>query len=124
MIFNDYGQQVGQPLPDWAPRAALESTTLIGNYCSLVMLGPEHTEALYQAFSLAKDDSDWTWLGTQKPTSLKEMSDWIGHKSEDRGLVAYAVIDSKRQSAIGVICSPILMQLMVRPKLDTLRGHV
>lgn len=101
---NKYGQQVGFSLPDWQPVALPERCLKKGLHCQLEPLAVSHCEALFEAFSQAKDDRDWTWLGAEKPTSLQEMMNWIEHKIEDRQLVAWAVTEVKQSRAVGVVC--------------------
>lgn len=102
--INQYGQQVGFALPDWQPARLFPRSPLTGQYCTLDPLDEQHSAALFQAFSLAEDDRDWTWLGAQKPASLAEMSEWIAHKSQDPALVSYAVVDNGSQQAVGAVC--------------------
>lgn len=104
MNINQYGQQLGCALPDWQPAQPFPRSQLTGQYCTLSILDSLHADALYQAFAVAEDDRDWTWLGAQKPSSLSGMLAWIAEKSQDQGLVSYAVIDNKTQQAVGVVC--------------------
>jgi RimJ/RimL family protein N-acetyltransferase len=102
--INHYGQQVGVALPDWQPARPFPRGSLTGRYCTLEPLDPQHSDALFQAFSLAEDDRDWTWLGAQKPASLSEMIAWVTHKCLDQGLVSYAVVDNSTRHAVGAVC--------------------
>lgn len=104
MSINQYGQPTGFSLPDWKPVPDLIRGTLQGRFCQLVPLSLDHAGTLFAAYSLTGDDRDWTWLGADMPLSVQEMSAWITHKIEDRGLVPYTVIDVKSQSAVGVVC--------------------
>lgn len=100
---NEYGQHVGFALPDWQPVARPDGAELHGQYCHLAPLSQIHCIALYQAFSLATDNRDWTWLGADKPDSPLHMAQWIAHKMADRELVPYAVIDNASGHACGVV---------------------
>lgn len=104
MNINQYGQQVGVALPDWQPARPFPRNPLTGQYCTLEPLDPQHSAALFRAFSLAEDDRDWTWLGAQKPASLSEMIAWVTHKCLDQGLVSYAVVDNSTRQAVGAVC--------------------
>lgn len=73
MNINQFDQPVGEALPDWQavprpPRAALS-----GQHCLLLPLSVDHAESLLQAFMLAPDDRDWTWLSAERPASLPQM---------------------------------------------------
>lgn len=102
--INQYGQQVGFALPDWQPVMRPARMTLRGQYCLLAPLSPHHSDALYQAFSLAEDDRDWTWLGANRPATPDEMAAWVAHKMTDDSLVPYAVINGADSRACGVVC--------------------
>lgn len=104
MNINHYGQQVGVALPDWQPARPFPRGSLSGRYCTLEPLDPQHSDALFRAFSLAEDDRDWTWLGAQKPASLSEMIAWVTDKCLDQGLVSYAVVDNSTRQAVGAVC--------------------
>jgi len=101
---NKYGQPVGFALPDWQPVAFPGNCLINGQHCNLEPLEISHSEALFEAFSQAKDDRDWTWLGAEMPANLQEMMDWVKHKIEDSQLVAWAVADAKKGQAVGVVC--------------------
>ena len=102
--LNQYGQPVGFALPDWQPLAAPPAIDLNGRFCTLEPLKAAHSIALFDAFSRAADDRDWTWLGATKPASVAEMESWISGKCHDSGLVSYAVIDHRTQQAVGAVC--------------------
>ena len=102
--LNQYGQPVGEALPDWQPLPSPPAIPLNGRFCSLEPLDIAHSRALFAAFSLAPDDRDWTWLGATKPASLTEMENWVSGKCQDSGLVSYAVIDHRTQQAVGAVC--------------------
>lgn len=104
MNTNKYGQPVGFPLPDWKPAPFPTKSNLNGQHCNLIPLEISHCDALFQAFSQATDDRDWTWLGAQKPAVLQEMKLWIENKMCDPGLVAWAVVEMKSGNAVGVVC--------------------
>jgi hypothetical protein len=59
-----------------------------GQHCILLSLETNHFEALFQAFSVAENDRDWTRLGAEKPACLEEMMYWINNKIKDRKLIA------------------------------------
>lgn len=103
MNTNKYGQPVGFPLPDWKPAPFPPQSYLNGQHCKLVPLELSHCDALFQAFSQATDDRDWTWLGAEKPAGLQEMKLWIENKISDPALVAWAVVEMKSGHSVGVV---------------------
>lgn len=104
MNTNKYGQSVGFPLPEWQPATFPGSSELNGQYCKLSALEIGHGEALFDAFSLATDDRDWTWLGAEKPACPQEMMLWIENKMNDSSLVAWSVAEIKSGRPVGVVC--------------------
>ncbi|MBB1200252.1 N-acetyltransferase [Enterobacteriaceae bacterium 89] len=102
--INQFGQQVGDALPDWQGAGLLERKTLSGRSCQLVQLSAElHSAELFDAFAQAEDDRDWTWLGSERPASLAAVHAWIQNKVDDSALVPFAVID-RSERAVGVVC--------------------
>ena len=71
---NAFQQPIGPEVPGWTARPRPPATPLSGRYCRLEPLSAErHAADLYQAFSRAPDDSDWTYMSvgpspTRPPT--------------------------------------------------------
>lgn len=103
MNINQYGQPVGDPLPDWQPVARPRCAPLSGQHCLLLPLSIDHAESLLQAFMLAPDDRDWTWLSAERPASLSQMQHWIADKMADAALVPFTVCTLAKQPC-GVVC--------------------
>lgn len=82
-------------MPEWQPASFPQLGELNGQHCKLSPLEIGHCEAFFDAFSLATDDRDWTWLGAEKPACLQEMMLWIKNKINDSSLVAWAVTEMK-----------------------------
>lgn len=104
MNTNNFGQPVGFSLPDWQPAPFPDLCIIRGQHCHLLPLEISHCEALFEAFSVAEDDRDWTWLGAEKPACLQDMMFWIKNKIEDRNLVTWAVTEIKSARPVGVVC--------------------
>ncbi|MGY5954921.1 GNAT family protein [Kosakonia sp. BK9b] len=82
--FNAYGQRLGQPLPEWAPRALPEKINLHGQYCNVIPLAIDHAEDLFPEWHSIEDDRDWTWLEDNRPKDKSAcyayLRDLIAHK--------------------------------------------
>lgn len=103
--INEYGQTVGDALPDWCGAPVLTRTMLEGRWCRLEPLDPQrHAADLFDAYAQASDERDWTWLASTRPTSVEATFHWIGVKSNDDSLVPYAVVDVSAERAIGLVC--------------------
>lgn len=103
MNINHYGQPVGKALPDWQPVISPPRQPLPGRHGLLLPLNVEHAGPLLQAYMLAPDDRDWTWLGAERPVSLPQMQRWIAEKVADAGLVPFAVCNHQQQP-LGMVC--------------------
>jgi len=103
--INKYEQLVGDPLPDWQGAGLLERKPLTGRTCRLEPLNAAHHAAdLFDAFALAPDDRDWTWLGSERPDSVEAANAWLQDKVDDGAIVPFAVIDLRSERAAGVVC--------------------
>ncbi|ARP94430.1 GNAT family N-acetyltransferase [Bordetella genomosp. 13] len=62
-LTNEYGQPVGQPLPDWQPRPLPPRTAMQGRLCRLEPLdAARHAEDLAEVFGTEPDGRGWTYL--------------------------------------------------------------
>jgi RimJ/RimL family protein N-acetyltransferase len=75
---------------------APEPTTLAGRHVTLVPLGPEHTEDLFEA---GQYDEVWSWLGWKRPRALGDMAGQVEQALADSERLPFAVIKDGR--AIG-----------------------
>lgn len=60
--LNALGQPIGLPLGDTSPRPVPPRTDMVGRYCSVVPLSPDHADDLYSAFRADHEDHIWTYL--------------------------------------------------------------
>lgn len=101
---NHFGQTVGEALPEWNGAGSLPRSALAGQYCRLEPLDVQtHTQDLLSAYSLVPDDRDWTWLAGERPTDKESMARWVVGKMLDKSIVPFAVVDTARNCAVGVV---------------------
>ncbi|SDC20499.1 GNAT family N-acetyltransferase [Acinetobacter boissieri] len=104
MHFNEYNQPIGEPLPHWTIRKTPEKKCFNGSYCTLEPLeANKHANELYNAYSQAKDDSDWTWLPVGP---FKDFDHYfrIAESFElSKDQIHYTIIDNVTSQAIGSI---------------------
>ena len=75
---NAFGQPIGLPVEHWTERARPPRSPMVGRYCRLEPLDAErHARDLFEAYSDAHDERDWTYLVPQKPTSLAAYRDFL-----------------------------------------------
>ncbi|MFC0227178.1 GNAT family N-acetyltransferase [Serratia aquatilis] len=102
MVINQYGQPVGEPLPHWSPRARPDGATLNGRFCRLQALDAERDfSALFDAFQLAPDGRDWTYLMRERPESPQELREHLQNMQANLALVNLTVFDLSSQKPVG-----------------------
>ncbi|WP_319497611.1 GNAT family protein [uncultured Cohaesibacter sp.] len=63
MTVNQYGQPIGDALPDWSARPRPGDVVLTGQHCRLEPLDADrHGRDLYEAYATAPDGRDWTYM--------------------------------------------------------------
>jgi RimJ/RimL family protein N-acetyltransferase len=61
--LNAFQQLIGDALPEWSAKDKPTPRILTGQYCRLEPLDAQrHAASLYQAFALADDARDWTYM--------------------------------------------------------------
>nr|WP_318382554.1 GNAT family protein [uncultured Enterobacter sp.] len=99
--LNEYGQPVGDALPDWQPRPMPERVTLDGRYCRLEPLCLAHAPALFTAYQAYGDGRSYTYLFRAPDKTVDEYSAWIKGICELKDPVHFAVIDKKTDAPVG-----------------------
>ena len=59
---NVLGQPIGLDISDTRPRPLPPRSDMVGQYCSVVTIGIEHSTDLYTAFRADTEDRIWTYL--------------------------------------------------------------
>ncbi len=102
--INEFGQTVNDVVPGWNGARVLPRSLLSGRFCRLEPLdAARHAVDLFEAFALG-DGSDWTWMASNLPESVEVTRHWLLGKVMDDALVPYAVIDTRTDQAVGVVC--------------------
>jgi RimJ/RimL family protein N-acetyltransferase len=89
---NDFGQQVGDPVPGWTTRATPQPITLEGRYVTLEPLSTGHAESLYDALANPGDQELWTYRPTDPPTDVPGMVQLIESTLAAPGLLTFALV--------------------------------
>lgn len=102
--INEFGQTVNDVVPGWNGARVLPRSLLSGRFCRLEPLdAARHAVDLFEAFALG-DGSDWTWMASNLPENVEVARHWLLGKVMDDALVPYAVIDTRTDQAVGVVC--------------------
>ena len=95
--LNQFGQLIGDALPDWQPRPYPQRVVLEGQYCRLEPLSLQHADALFAAHQQAADTRNWTWL-LREPEEYRQ---WIAGVESLQDPLHFAVIDIPTQQPVG-----------------------
>ena len=102
--MNRYGQPVGEPMPDWQPARRPGGATLGGRFCSLAPLEPQRDyAALFEAFQLAPDGRDWTYLSIERPDTPAAMLQHLETLQANPALVNLTVFDAASDAPVGTV---------------------
>jgi RimJ/RimL family protein N-acetyltransferase len=113
---NAFGQPIGFPVENWTERARPPRTPMVGRSCRLEPLDAErHAADLFEAYAVAPDERDWTYLVPQKPTSLAAYRDVLAAEAPSEDPLRFAVVETASGHAVGRI------SLM---RIDTLNGVI
>ncbi|HDG1692194.1 TPA: GNAT family N-acetyltransferase [Kluyvera georgiana] len=99
--LNQFGQLIGDALPDWQPRPYPQRVVLEGQYCRLEPLSLQHADALFAAHQQAADTRNWTWLLREPEGSVEEYRQWIAGVESLQDPLHFAVIDIPTQQPVG-----------------------
>jgi RimJ/RimL family protein N-acetyltransferase len=100
---NQFGQGIGFPLPGWVPRPRPPRTTMQGRFCRVEPLDAErHAAQLFAANSEDRDGRNFTYFNYGPFATLVEYYDWIEQAAARDDPIAHAIVDTKRDQAVGV----------------------
>jgi RimJ/RimL family protein N-acetyltransferase len=99
---NAYGQLIGPPVPGWAPRPHPQRTVLTGRYCRIEPIDAERdARALFDAYMLAPDGRDWTYLFQERPTSPAACREHLAAIAASSDPLHYVIVDGSSALAAG-----------------------
>ncbi|WP_330983151.1 MULTISPECIES: hypothetical protein [Enterobacterales] len=98
---NEFGQPVGDALPDWQPRQHPQRVPLEGRLCRLEPLAEHHAQALFSAYQLAEDTRNWTWLLREPDTNVESYQAWVASIAALQDPIHFAVIDKNTGQPVG-----------------------
>jgi len=100
---NEYGQPVGEALPNWTPRPPPSRVTLQGRYCRLEPIADRHVASLFAAYHQAPDSRDWTYIPLERPESLDDFHAYVASLQASADPLHYAIVDSVTHHALGML---------------------
>ncbi len=101
--INQYGQPIGEAVPNWQGAKRPEKIVLTGRFCRLEPLNADqHAADLYAAFALDRAGKLWTYMPTEPFQSAAEVMTWATHNAGLDDPLFYAIVDRKTAKAVGV----------------------
>jgi RimJ/RimL family protein N-acetyltransferase len=88
---NEFGQRVGDLVPDWSARPRPEGVTLEGRYVVVEPLAVTHAVPLLEALCGPDDRPLWTYRATEPPADLDEMTELIARTLATPDLLTFAL---------------------------------
>lgn len=104
MRINQYGQPVGDPLPQWQACARPNNVVLKGRFCHLAPLDCQRDySALFAAYQQAPDGCDWTYLSRERPDTPQQLLEHLEKLQAAPSLVNLTVFDVVSQLPVGTV---------------------
>ena len=101
--FNELGQPIGFPLPDWTRRPRPPRTAMEGRFCIVEPVDPaRHAADLHAANSLDREGRNWTYLPYGPFDRLDDYRLWLDRASAGDDPLFHAVIERQSGRAVGV----------------------
>lgn len=100
---NEFGQPVGEAVPDWNGSKYPTGELLEGRLCRLEQLDVEqHGDDLADAFALDAEGRLWTYMSVGPFGTKEVLKDWIATASKGRDPLFYAVVEMTSAKAVGI----------------------
>ena len=101
--FNNLGQPIGAPIPNWKSLAHPGRELIEGRFCRLEPLHPErHGRSLFDANALDGAGGNWTYLPYGPFNSFASYRDWLAEFAECSDPLFFAIVDKVVGTAVGV----------------------
>ncbi len=120
-VFNDLGQPIGPPLPNWTPPPRPPREPLEGRYCRLEPLDPDrHAAALFAASAADRDGRSWTYKTYGPFPTLHSYREWMSGKCLGEDPLFFAIVDRADDQPAG-----LASYLRITPASGTIEvGHL
>jgi RimJ/RimL family protein N-acetyltransferase len=89
---DEHGLPVGEPVPEWTPRARPGAGPFVGRNCSVVPLTADHADALYPTCAAPGTEHLWTYLSDGPFPDPAEFRERIAGTVADPTCVSVAVV--------------------------------
>lgn len=119
--FNDLGQPISYPVPDWQPVPFPTRVTLQGRFCRVEPLdAARHGRDLFDANTLDTEGRNWTYLAYGPFATYDEYHTWLSEAAQSSDPLYFTIIDLRTNKAVGVGS-----YLRIDPKMGVIEiGHL
>jgi RimJ/RimL family protein N-acetyltransferase len=101
--FNDLGQAIGFPLPEWAPGLVPPRAPIEGRFCRLEPLDPDrHAATLFAVNAADESGQSWTYLPYGPFPTLSSSRDWMKTSCLGDDPLFFAIVDRASGQPKGV----------------------
>ena len=101
---NEYGQPIGEPMPQWRAAGVPGNQPMTGRYCRLERVDVErHADDLYDAYRSAPDGRDWTYLSVGPFDTLDAYRAFLATCAASADPLHHTVIDLATDKAVGTL---------------------
>jgi len=101
--INEFGQPIGEDVPDWKAVARPDRSTMEGRFCRIEGLNIErHLENLFEAFSEGDNDGLWTYMPVGPFATIKALKTWMESACQSEDPLFYALIEAETGKAVGI----------------------
>ncbi len=120
-MFNEFGQPIGFPVPDWRPVLRPSREPMAGRCCRVEPLDPaRHAADLYAANSLDTGGRNWTYLFYGPFVTYESYLEWMNSNCRGDDPLFHAIISNETGKAVGVAS-----YLRIDPKMGCIEvGHI
>jgi len=102
-LYNEFGQPIGAPLPEWSPRPLPPRTPIEGRFCRVEPLDPDrHAAELFDANSDDAAGRNWTYLPYGPFPSFDLYREYLMTAARRDDPLIHAIIDRTNGRAVGV----------------------
>jgi RimJ/RimL family protein N-acetyltransferase len=103
MPLNEFGQDIGAPVPGWSARKPPPRTPMTGRFCRVEPLNPGlHAADLCAAFCSAGADRNWTYLPYGPFASAADFRSWLEQSALSDDPLFHAIVDRESNAAVGL----------------------
>lgn len=102
---NQFGQPIGEALPDWTPRPHPPRTAIEGRVSRVEPLDPaRHAKDLFAAYAEDPEGRTWTYMVWGPFATQQDLRAWLDERAVVDDPLMSAIVDKSRGLASGVAC--------------------